>query len=102
MTGVIPCPGAPGRSCGQEDIAMSQACDGQCQCRSSAPSSPITATSTVEEVVRRFPGANQVLERLGINHSCGARLPLDLAAASAGLPLETLLARLREATGVSA
>ena len=80
---------------------MSQACDGQCQCRSSAASGSITASTTVEEVKRRFPGATQVLERLGIDHCCGARLPLDLAAASAGLPLDTLLARLREAMGAS-
>ena len=73
----------------------------QCGCQGGATATvpdplPLTATQTVEEVSHRVPGALEVLKRLGVNHCCGAQLCLDQAAASAGVPVETLLAQLRE------
>jgi iron-sulfur cluster repair protein YtfE (RIC family) len=47
----------------------------------------ITENTTVEEAKRR-PGALGVLQRFGINHCCGAHLPLREAAAAAGVPVE--------------
>jgi iron-sulfur cluster repair protein YtfE (RIC family) len=44
------------------------------------------------------PRALKVLERLGINHCCGAHLSLGEAAAAAGVPLAELLRALDEAT----
>lgn len=58
--------------------------------------STITAEQTVEEAARH-PGALEVMQRLGINHCCGASLTLTDAAASAGIPLPTLLAALEKA-----
>lgn len=55
---------------------------------------------TVAEVSAR-PGALEALKRLGINHCCGAHLTLAQAAATAGVPLETVLAEL-ERTGAPA
>lgn len=76
---------------------MSHQCGCQCGTTASVPGRPpITAALIVEEVSHRFPGALEVLKRLGINHCCGAHLSLEQAAASAGVPLETLLAQLRE------
>ena len=54
-----------------------------------------TAEQTVAEVSKR-PGALEVLERLGVNHCCGAHLSLREAAAAAGVPLEDLLRALDE------
>jgi iron-sulfur cluster repair protein YtfE (RIC family) len=50
----------------------------------------ITADTTVEEAKRR-PGALDVLQRLGINHCCGAHLSLREAAAAAGVALADVL-----------
>jgi iron-sulfur cluster repair protein YtfE (RIC family) len=49
----------------------------------------------VAEVSRR-PGLLEVLERLGINHCCGAHLSLREAAAAAGVNLDELLRALDE------
>jgi uncharacterized protein (DUF2249 family) len=46
----------------------------------------------------REPGALAVLERLGINHCCGAHLMLAEAAAAAGVPFETLVRALEAVT----
>jgi iron-sulfur cluster repair protein YtfE (RIC family) len=51
---------------------------------------------TVGEIALR-PGALPVLERLGINHCCGAQLTLAEAAAAAGVPLAEVLRALDEA-----
>ena len=51
-------------------------------------------SATVGDVVRDLPGAREVLSELGINHCCGAHLTLAEAAASAGVPLEAVLAKL--------
>jgi iron-sulfur cluster repair protein YtfE (RIC family) len=58
----------------------------------------VTADTTVEEAKRR-PGALDVLQRFGINHCCGAHLPLREAAAAAGVRVEELLAALGAAGG---
>jgi iron-sulfur cluster repair protein YtfE (RIC family) len=57
---------------------------------------PIAAEQTVADVSKR-PGALEVLQRLGINHCCGAHLSLREAAAAAGVPLDQLLRALDEA-----
>jgi iron-sulfur cluster repair protein YtfE (RIC family) len=54
------------------------------------------ARSTVADAAAR-PGGRAVLERLGLNHCCGAHLTLAEAAAAAGVPLERLLAALDDA-----
>jgi iron-sulfur cluster repair protein YtfE (RIC family) len=53
----------------------------------------VTADTTVEDV-KRAPGALDVLQRFGINHCCGAHLPLREAAAAAGVRVEAVLAAL--------
>jgi iron-sulfur cluster repair protein YtfE (RIC family) len=75
----------------------------QCGCGSHGPSvlDPSAAKTdpaswTVGEVARR-PGALAVLERLRINHCCGAQLTLAEAAAAAGVPLAEVLSALDEA-----
>ena len=55
---------------------------------------PIRADETVAEVVQHHAGALEVMKQMGINHCCGAHLTLREAAASAGVPLETLLTAL--------
>lgn len=56
----------------------------------------VTADQTVAQAARR-PGALETMQRLGVNHCCGAGLTLTEAAASAGIPLATLLAELESA-----
>jgi len=70
-----------------------------------APVSPpkaITPEMTVEATMREWPAAVEVMKALGINHCCGAHLPLDQAAAAAGVPLATLLRALEDAARVPA
>lgn len=62
----------------------------------------ITASMTVEEVAHGSAAALAVLKRMGINHCCGAHLTLREAAASAGVPIETLLQALDRATAAPA
>ncbi|HEY7519941.1 MAG TPA: DUF542 domain-containing protein [Methylomirabilota bacterium] len=50
----------------------------------------ITENTTVEEAKTR-PGGLDVLTRFGINHCCGAHLPLREAAAAAGVPVDDVL-----------
>jgi iron-sulfur cluster repair protein YtfE (RIC family) len=74
---------------------MSHVCS--CRAHTEPPKSPtrITPEQTVAEVSRR-PGLLEVLERLGINHCCGAHLSLREAAAAAGVNLDELLRALDE------
>lgn len=58
---------------------------------------PVRAEQTVGDVVHADAGALEVMKKMGINHCCGAPLTLSEAAASAGVPLDTLLAALNEA-----
>ena len=55
---------------------------------------PIRADETVAEVAQHRAGALEIMKQMGINHCCGAHLTLREAAASAGVPLETLLTAL--------
>lgn len=57
----------------------------------------VRAEQTVGDLVHADAGALEVMKKLGINHCCGAQLTLSEAAASAGVPLDTLLAALSEA-----
>ena len=56
--------------------------------------SDIRGGRTVGDVVRDNPGAREVMEKLGINHCCGAGLTLREAAAAAGMPFDELLGAL--------
>jgi uncharacterized protein DUF542 len=79
-------------------IDMAHACG--CQHGSSGDCgnalAPIRPEETVGEVVRRIPGALQIMKEMGINHCCGAGLTLAEAAASVGMPVGTVLAALSE------
>lgn len=67
--------------------------------REMAPRVPhIGADETVGDVAHHRAGALEVMKTMGINHCCGAQLTLREAAASAGVPLDALLAALNEAT----
>ena len=68
---------------------MEHACCGHGECRSEVPGG-----RTIGDVVRDAPGAREVMEKLGINHCCGAGLTLREAAAAAGVPLDELLGAL--------
>ncbi len=63
----------------------------ECSCHSA---STLDTADTVGDLVRRHPGALEILKALGINHCCGAHLTLAEAAAAAGVPLEALRAAL--------
>lgn len=56
----------------------------------------MTETTTVEEAKRR-PGGPDILQRFGINHCCGAHLPLREAAAAAGVSVDDVLEALTAA-----
>ena len=58
---------------------------------------PVRAEQTVGEIVERNPATLEVMQRMGINHCCGAGLSLREAAASVGRPLEALISALDEA-----
>ena len=51
----------------------------------------IDAAETVEDAARRSPHASEILRGFGIDTCCGGRLTLSQAAASAGIPVETVL-----------
>ena len=56
----------------------------------------IDPNQTVHEVLEAHSELRPVFEALGLNHCCGAHLTLTEAAASAGVPLERVLASLGE------
>src|SRR5207247_2355503 len=56
----------------------------------------IRAEQIVGDVAHHHPGTLEAMKALGINHCCGAQLTLTEAAASAGVPLETLLKALND------
>jgi iron-sulfur cluster repair protein YtfE (RIC family) len=68
----------------------------ECSCSHQALP-PVRAEQTVGDVVHADAGALEVMKEMGINHCCGVQLTLSEAAASAGVPLATLLAALSEA-----
>lgn len=51
----------------------------------------VSPTDTVADVSRRSPRALEALQRLGVNHCCGAHLTLTEAAAAAGVTVGTLI-----------
>ena len=60
----------------------------------SAGAAAVTPAMTVAEVTQRWPHALPVLQRLGINHCCGAHLSLAEAAATAGVDPAALIGAL--------
>ncbi len=66
------------------------------------PLPSITAERSVGDVAHHYPGTLEVMKELGINHCCGAQLTLSEAAASAGIPLATLLKTLNETQSADA
>lgn len=60
--------------------------------------SELDATMTVNDIIRRWPAAANVLGHYGLDLCCGGVLPLNLAAASAGVDPAELVAALEEAT----
>src|SRR5215510_14389313 len=77
---------------------MNHTCRRADHSKPSESASRSTPEQTVAEVAKR-PGALEVLERLGVNHCCGAHLSLREAAAAAGVPLEQLLRALESDAG---
>ena len=51
-------------------------------------------TDTITDVLKRAPGAAELLHRLSLDTCCGAGRSLREAAAVAGLPVEELLVQL--------
>ena len=47
--------------------------------------------TTVHEALRRFPGADEVFQRFGLDCCCGGQLPVATAAERHGVELERLL-----------
>ena len=80
---------------------MSHTCSCGTHAESTQSSTRITAEQIVAEVSKR-PGAQEVFQRLGINHCCGAHLSLGEAAAAAGVPLDQVLSALDEAASAAA
>lgn len=74
---------------------MSHTCSCGTHTEPSGSATRPSAERTVAEVSKR-PGALEVLERLGVNHCCGAHLSLREAAAAAGISLDELLSALDE------
>ena len=56
---------------------------------------------TVQQVIDARPELRAVFQELGLNHCCGAHLTLAEAAASAGVPLERVLAALAERSAIA-
>ncbi len=63
---------------------------------------PIGAGQTVGDVAHHYPGTLEIMKQMGIDHCCGAQLTLSEAAASVGIPLETLLKALNDASTAAA
>ena len=89
---------------------MVQTCG--CGCRHDASPSPVDVghtarpfalvpEDTVEAAARRSPYGLPVLQRFGIDACCGGHLTLAQAAASAGVPVETLLRALEPAVATT-
>lgn len=74
---------------------MSHACSCGTQTEPLPSATSVLAEQTVADVSKR-PGALEVLQRLGINHCCGAHLSLREAAAAAGISVDELLRALNE------
>lgn len=57
----------------------------------------IDSTMTVNEVLRRWPAAADVMNRYGLDMCCGVGLSLEVSAASAGADLRQMLGDLEQA-----
>jgi iron-sulfur cluster repair protein YtfE (RIC family) len=77
-------------------MTQSCACANHSSVASGVAPTPVDAEQTVEHIVRHHAGALEILQRAGINHCCGAHLPLREAAAAAGAPLGALLLALNQ------
>jgi regulator of cell morphogenesis and NO signaling len=55
---------------------------------------PVTASSTVAELVLERPARARLFERLGLDYCCGGRRPLEEACRRRGLDVETVVAAL--------
>ena len=60
--------------------------------------STVTIADQIVAEISRDPRALAVLKTRGINHCCGAHLSLREAAASAGVPLNEVVAAIEAAT----
>lgn len=80
----------------------------ECGCQShpssttQVPGASIIADLTVGDVAHRYAGALDTMKEMGLNHCCGAHLTLREAAASAGVPIDTLLDALNRPAAVKA
>jgi len=72
-----------------------------CGCHGHGAAASIGRERTVRDVLEARPELRAVFEGLGLNHCCGAHLTLAEAAASAGVPLERVLAALGEHPAVA-
>ena len=63
---------------------------------------PIQANHIVGDVAHQHEGTLEVMERMGLNHCCGAQLTLAEAAAAAGVPRQALLVALNRLQPASA
>ena len=59
----------------------------------------ITAETTVNEAVRRHPGALRVLASFGIDTCCGGALPIEEAAKRHGVDAALLVDLIRSESG---
>ena len=67
----------------------------ECSCSGGAVLQ-VRSDQTVGDVVHHRAGALEIMQRMGINHCCGAHLTLREAAAAAGVTVDALLAALNE------
>lgn len=67
----------------------------------SSPFGHVTATSTVDDVLRRYPSTSPVFNLLGMDTCCRAKLTLREAAAQGGTDLAVLLSMLEAAVCAS-
>jgi iron-sulfur cluster repair protein YtfE (RIC family) len=62
----------------------------------------IESDLTVNEIIKRYPRALRVLNSFAIDTCCGGEEPISVAAATADVPLETIVAAIVRATRESA
>lgn len=58
---------------------------------------PIDSTTSVNELLGRYPAALPVLHALGVDSCCGGATSLTTAAEGAGITVDTLLAKVTTA-----
>jgi regulator of cell morphogenesis and NO signaling len=58
----------------------------------------IDSKLSVNEIIKRYPAALPVLNAFAIDTCCGGEEPIAVAAASANVPVETIVAAIAEAT----